>query len=111
MINLKTKKITAEITREIKIKVKFSTILINTLYYQFNISSQNLFFIFFNDIIIPKIIVERTIPIPTNQPSENRAKFVIKITPTRNIMTIVSEKITIFFANYFNSFLKSTYFQ
>jgi len=101
----------AEITREIRIKTKFSTISTYTLYYQFNIFSQNLFFIFFNDITIPETIVEMMIPNPTTQPSENSAKFVNKITPIKNTMTAMSEKITIFFDNYFNSFLKSPYFQ
>lgn len=101
----------AEITREMRIKTKFSIISTHTLYHQFNVSLQNLFFIFFNDITIPEIIVESTIPNPTSQPSENRAKLVNKITPTRNITTVMSEKITIFFDNYFNSCLKSTYFQ
>jgi len=105
------KKDPAEITREIRIKTKFSIISTHTLYYQFNVSIQNLFFIFFNDITIPEIIVDNTIPNPTNHPSENSAKLVNKITPTKNITTKMSEKITVFFDNYFNSFLKSTYFQ
>jgi len=70
-----------------------------------------LFFIFFTDIMIPETIVEMIITSPINQGSENREEFVNKITPTKNTMTIMSEKITIFFDNYFNSFLKSTYFQ
>ena len=49
-----------------------------------------------------------TIPSPINQGSENREKFVNKITPTKNIMTRVSEKITIFFDNYFNSLFDVT---
>lgn|GEM_PF-4932494 len=70
-----------------------------------------MFFIFFTDIMIPETIVEMIITSPINQGSENREEFVNKITPTKNTMTIMSEKITIFFDNYFNSFLKSTYFQ
>jgi len=61
--------------------------------------------------MIPETIVEMIITSPINQGSENREEFVNKITPTKNTMTIMSEKITIFFDNYFNSFLKSTYFQ